>query len=520
MPISFSNQFQKIANSIAKTSSNRTTKANPRFAFQYTINMTFVDGNGVAYSVDQNFIKYVCFDFDYEANTIPVIYVSFSATMDLYNLLMVNEKTGKVFFELYRDNKYSETSLTTRTIKGEFSYIPSTGNINYSQELENDITADNSYKVITIALINETLLNFTKTYINRIFRKVDTNTMIGMVLEKMTEIGDVIIKAPKYSVQFESELIPPITTVKQFLSYLFNQAPFYDTDFVFFLDFDKCYLLDKNGEGCEVADGSYHSVIFDISDVTNSESYYEGLELDDANGAYIVHINPANSNVKLNRSQDRVANRLVVIGEEGYNEDMDVKIDVNSTAFSTDKLSFIRATDATLIKNIMESNTVFFTVQKPYIDAQVFTPNKKYLVSNYGKDYNGVYTLAYKKEVIINNGGIFNESSEFGLNKVGNITDTGGVAAKNASDLSKGKYYATTDKNGSGISSTTAARNTTSSNYNVKTMNNPSGTKSSNNKVSATKYKRALLDASGPTKTLKSTIQNPDLMRKINFKNT
>lgn len=506
-----------------------TTKTNPRYAFQYTITLDFVDGDGETHRVDQNFIKYVSFDFDYEVNTIPVIYVSFSATNEIYDLLMENEQVGKVFFNLYRDNKYSNSSLSVRTVKGEFSYIPSTGNLNYTEELDlGSSTADNSYRVITIALIDEARLNLTKMYTNRIFHEIDTSTLLGILLEDIAKIGDVIIKAPKYIANLGTEIIPPMTSIKSFLKYLFNQAPFYDTDFIFFLDFDRCYLLDKKGEGCEIEDGTYHTIVFDIQSVMSPESYYDGIELDDSEGQYTIHVNPSNANFILNRSQDRVANRLVVINEEGYNEDMDVRLDVNSTAYSADKLSFIRATDARLIKNIMESNTVFVTIQKPYIDSQIFTPNKKFRIANYPsntkytngyKDYNGDYTLAYKKEIIINNGGIFNELSEFGLRRVGNVMSTGGVATDNATNQSKNKYY---------VNSTTTPSSSTKFNSKYKKSQTiiSSSTKATRNKddkkeentSNEVRAVRPVLNASGPTKVIKATEQNPNLMRNIGYR--
>ena len=507
-----------ILKNVSHLSASKTTKDNPRYAFQYDIELIFVDGEGNTYNINKNFIKFIVFDYEYEENTIPVIYVSFSTTNEIYDMVLQNAQVGKVFFSLYRDNKYSESSLSVRTIEGEFSYIPSTGNINYTENLSSESTADNSYKEMTIALIDEEKLNMTKMYTNKVFKDIDTDTIIGIVLEKLIELGITVIKAPKYSVPLENEIIPPMTSVKTFLSYLFNQAPFYDTDFVFFLDFDKCYLLDKNGEGCEVDDGTLHTVIFEICDVTDRRAYFEGIEIDEGNGAYMVYINPADANASINRSQDRVANRLVVIGEEGYDEEMDVNIDVNSTAFSEDKLAFIRGSDAILLKNIMESNTIFFTLQKPYIDANVFTPNKKFLISNYGYEYNGVYTLAYKKEIISNNGGAFNEFSEFGLRKVGNISETGGIGAQSASNQAKSKSYSTNDLHISTSSTrgnSEAAKNTKSSNYTVSTIMNPRS--SNRNAVTASKstYVRAMLDASGPSKTIKANKNKPDLLRKI-----
>ena len=46
-----------------------------------------------------------------------------------------------------------------------------------------------------------------------------------------------------YNKEFPNIIFPPLTSRNEFLKYLFSKYNFYDTDFRFFMDFDKCYLL-------------------------------------------------------------------------------------------------------------------------------------------------------------------------------------------------------------------------------------------------------------------------------------
>ena len=506
---------EKITNK--KTSTNRSTKNAPRIAYQYGVEMHITTPSG-EFDVDRQFIKYIVFDYDYENYTMPVIYVGFSATKDVYNALMTFEaqKAGKVFFNLYRNDAYASTALNIRTVSGEFSFIPSTDNLNYVEELDDATTADNSYKTITIALMSEDLMNRSKSYVNRIFTETSTNNLLAVALEGLSEVSTVIMKCPQYSVDLSNQIIPPMTNREQLIEYIFNEAPFYDTNFTFFLDFDRTYLLDRSGEGARIEDNTLHTVIFDITQATNSSSYYEGLEVRESEGAYIVNINPADAKASLNRSQDRVANRLVVVNEDGYNEEMDVPLEVNTTAYSSDKLSFKRGVDAKLIKNNMESNTLFFTVQKSYIDANIFTPNKKYMVSNYAKgaDYNGTYTLSYKREVIVNSAGTFNESSEFGLRKVGNIESTGGLGAANASNNSKRPegYYSNSGGSSGSTNPNTASR--TNTNGSSSSGSNSTGTNSgTQNAPKTAKGFVPLQNAAGPKVILHESPRYRTLMR-------
>ena len=265
-------------------------------------------------------------------------------------------------------------------------------------------------------------------------------------------------------------------------------------------------------------DGTPHTVIFNIDQVTASESYYEGLEVNNNSGTYMVHINPANAKASLNRAQDRVANRLVVVGEDGYDESMDVPIEVNTTAYSSDKLSFKRGMDAGLIKNNMESNSLFFVVQKPYINASLFTPNKRYEVANYAKgaDYNGTYTLSYKREVIINDAGTFNESSEYGLRKVGNIEATGGVGASRASDNSRKSDVYYTNKSSPGSTNSNTAKNTSTPSSNNSSSNNsstPSTNSGGQNQRMVSSGFIPLQNAAGPKYILHESPTLKNLMR-------
>ncbi len=96
----------EVLKNVSHLSAEKTTKDNPRYVFQYHIELTFVDGDGRTHNIDQNLVNFVVFDYEYEENSIPIIYVSFSATNEIYDLIMENTQVGKVFFTLYRDNKY------------------------------------------------------------------------------------------------------------------------------------------------------------------------------------------------------------------------------------------------------------------------------------------------------------------------------------------------------------------------------------------------------------------------------
>ena len=259
-------------------------------------------------------------------------------------------------------------------------------------------------------------------------------------------------------------------------------------------DFDKIYLTDRNGKGCTVNDNKPKSIIFNIASVTTYSSYFEGIEI--TNGAYYLNINPANTNITLNKGQDKVANQIITVSESGNVESTNVS--VNNNYDSKTKQKFIRGGNATLIKNSMESNSIIIDIEKDNIDGSIFTPNKIYNISNYEeyKQYDGYYSLISRKEVIKNKNGNFTISTSIKLRKVGNITSIGGAIATAAGSMVNGVY--TYVYNGSTTTTDTTKKTTTTATpvntSTVTTDGNPySGTK--NTIVSTIKSRNMILSS-------------------------
>ena len=152
-----------------------------------------------------------------------------------------------------------------------------------------------------------------------------------------------------------------------------------------------------------------------------------------------------------------------------------VDLDVNSNADSTTKQAFMRGSNAVLYKNIVESNTILLEFTKENLDGSIFTPNKRYMVNNFPgyEEYNGTYTLLYKKETIKNTNGEFGIAVSIGLKKVGNIQAlglAGTLSANRRSTSSSAKYTTTASSVGSRANGTTSSTRTptTTASYNTR----------------------------------------------------
>ena len=295
--------------------------------------------------------------------------------------------------------------------------MPSDSNPNYRESLNTDNSMkDASYKKIMLGLVSVDLTNQLRKSFNDVYTNIDTNTLISIALDGTKPV----IEKIKYNKTYDRILIPPVANRLKMLEFIFNKDEFYDTNFRYFIDFDRSYLLSKSGEAVDAGDGQIQDIILDIKSITADEAYYEGIQV--KNGAYYIYVNPAASNVSLNQGTEKVANQIVAIdGDSGMQE---LSLNINNTEGSDTKQMFVRTSNAALYKNELESNTIAIDVIKQNIDGSCFTPNKCISISNYGEysKYNGKCIMTYKKELYKPCGGGFEVSCSLGLKKVGNIT--------------------------------------------------------------------------------------------------
>lgn len=402
-------------------------------AYRYSSRIMYSDNNG-SEDLGSMFIRYIVIENYYVSKPIPVIYLSIALQPDIYNKIVNNENAGgKIYLELNCYNALSNLYVSKNSFREDFNYIISNSDPAYTSPLdEGSKTPDDNYKIITLGLISTKLMNANKAekdknngiLISGVFGKIDTDTIISKIIEGIEKFNiHSVIKPPTHNNQFNQLIIPPMNNRKQIINYIFDKAPFYDTSFIYYMDFNNLYLVDQVPDGTIVNDDELPRVIFRIHNLAEETSYIEGMMIQ--NDAYIIDINPTHITIVPNKVQDKVANNLVTIDENGV---MDVKeINVNAALGSEPKYTFKRGGNAQLYKNIFESTSVQVKIAKESLNGSLFTPNKRYSIMNYEAkpEYNGEYYLVQKREIIKNNMGVLRSSIEFTLCKIGNIEDIG-----------------------------------------------------------------------------------------------
>ena len=361
-----------------------------------------------------NYIKYLVIDSNYETIYMPVIYLSLSVNKETYKLLLANENGGKIYLRINRYNEYSQNKLFKKYIEGQFTYLTSNDNPNYAEDLSSSNDEDNMYMLINLALMDMGIVNKEKKSFNGIYKDIDQGTLILRAFQEV----DSIICPLKYNPHYDTIMIPPLSSIHKYLYYLFDLCPFYDTNYMFFMDFDKTYLLDYSGNYCISADNQKENVQINIHSVLDDESYYEGMEEDEY--GYTMEINPAYTTFTLNKTTDKISNQFVFVDDEGEIQKVDVN--VNAAEDSVVKQIFVRKEHAKLYMNAINSSAKELEVMKESLDSSIITPNKAFTINNYkDHNYDGKYTLIYKREIIRNISGSFRNSVSLGLRKVGAI---------------------------------------------------------------------------------------------------
>ena len=105
-----------------------------REAYKAKLQISFILNNQIT-EIGEKLVKYIMIENLYESRFMPVIYVSLSLGNELYTKIVENEKAGKIYLCIQKYNAYSGSALYKDYIKGQFTYILSTSNPNYSEEL-------------------------------------------------------------------------------------------------------------------------------------------------------------------------------------------------------------------------------------------------------------------------------------------------------------------------------------------------------------------------------------------------
>ena len=371
--------------------------------FRYKVTLRYVMENNDEIIIDSNQISYVAVDKDFDNKNMPVIAIVASIEKDVLDDMIRHVNDNILTLGIYRYDVNNQTdNITKKCIHDRFIYIlpddiSKTAVIDYP----NGEGKEGLYKDVTLWLLPQDAVNNNKQTINGVFKNATMNTMI---LNSTNYLGKMLLEPIKYDNKYDQVIIPPQNSISEYISFLNNDlSVFYDTPYRFFIDFDMTYIVSSSGHVVRSKNESIFTFDIQISSIIPQEEDDTGMYIDTRNNKNVIYVNSANVNYTRNNITNKMVNSITTIDSSGnvYRRD----VESNNTKV-TKKLSTIinlSNTDNNAVNNIVSSismNNVCVSIVKNDLDANVFTMNKAYIITdNTHPEFNGRYLISSVKQM-------------------------------------------------------------------------------------------------------------------------
>ena len=386
-------------------------------SFKADCSASLVTVNGSEYPFNRAYIKSVVTDYRYKDRIMPIIYLILEPDDDLYNTIIDNATDGTITLRCVNFDNNSGTGFQKEIISDNFIYfVPS--KFNYTKEIDDSARSQDKSlytEHIVLGLIKSTHIFLNKQSYNGVYEETDTEKLLAKFTEGLPNLMQDEIEI---NTEYESFLLPPQSTRTGAIDYLFTRDPFFNTKYLFFMDFTKTYLLNTSGMARNVAKST---ILFQIDDINEKSAYYTGFSKDLDNGTYIIYVNMSNVNVSINTTTEKSYNQTV----STYTDEVTVvDSDINKFNKSTQNMQqFTKANEmgTEIRKQLIDNTAVTINLSKMNMDSTLITPDKQYQV-NYGKysSYNGNYLLLYKREMLVQTGESYDTTCIIGLQRIAN----------------------------------------------------------------------------------------------------
>lgn len=392
-------------------------------AFKYILEMSLLIGKK-SYDIPKNAVKTIIINSDYDKNNMPIVYLRIRVSTTLYNQMVLNSDKATISFRLFKYDDKSISGIKESYIEDNFTYsMPTDPNYNEAMEqyVSGSSTANSdvaeSYLEGYIALTSLHLVADNMKLINAIVK--DTDVM--SIVHKYTSHMNMCIEPFDNRDHIDQLIIPPITSINKLLSFLNNEYCFYKNGYRYFRNFNTTYLLSVNGNPIQDGINTYNTIIISICDPLDNKGKSNAIDLDRTNHAYIVYVDAASTTLKIDKFINKSYNSIIGVDTEGNM--LQEGLNVPATPDSTEKAMFERIDNLEYLYNVkssIESSTVMVIVSKTEIDSSIFSPNKQYQIKHYSqsREYDGKYILAYKKEIMMQQGDQYIGNVLFALRRI------------------------------------------------------------------------------------------------------
>lgn len=361
------------------------------------------------FTIDYTNIRSIVIDHDYKSNNMPLIYIILNLSTKIIDKVISNKDTGVFIISIQKCVDNSDLpDLWIDYISDTFLYfltedINKTDKRDYENENEG---RDDIYKEITVGLLSQNLVNHNKKTVNGILR---ANDMMSAVSYVAGNGRPMVVEPFENNNSIRNLFLPPKTSVAKSIEYLNGIKVFYNTPYIYYMDFDVSYLLSSRGRQVPKKGDKINTVMIVLRNDYDMSARIQGMSINESNKYYYIEIGAGNAEVADFKERSKSYTTLRYTNTAGKNSDMQVT-KVNSNSNFVSKTSHVRAPNDNpgLLTNARRTSEFYMSITKTDLDASVFTPNKEYIINAedvYDKSYSGRYLLRRKRELFFKSTG-------------------------------------------------------------------------------------------------------------------
>lgn len=389
--------------------------------YRYTADLKYVL-NGTVYDIDTPSIKTMAIDRDYINRNMPMVFITLGVYQSLANKMRLNQDTGYFILDIKRCIYNSgNPDLFTNYISDKFIYFIA-GDIDIDNNVEYKEDEPDENIIVTLGLLSADHVNKNKKIINGV-----VDGKLSSIMYYVTSGLPVLIEPVKNNVMMKELVLPPLNSVAKALEYLNSVQVFYDTPYIFFIDFDMSYLLSSSGKYVKAKNDTITTVIMNIFHWEDDpESKIQGINTNKGQSVYQINISSANCEISDNNLSEKLFRKINAANTSGINTSGNIAARTSKSPIVSKSKSVRIGNDNNGLLNHMihtiDSSAVQIVVQKTDIDPDIFTINKEYHIdayNAYGSDiYNGRYLLVRKRELYVRDDETFTSNTMLSFKKL------------------------------------------------------------------------------------------------------
>lgn len=392
--------------------------------FMYTVDISYISNNKEI-DLDSKTINTLTISHNYEKYTQPLILISMQIQTHILNKMKKRAKIDKIYLKIQNYDSKSNSKVLKTYIEEQFNYYFSDSNLDYSYDLDEQAQEDqsqsNSYQKVQFALLKPQLVNnINKKVYNAVYNSGD---IMSVVLDNMPNVKNCVIEPFDNKKKIKNLVIVPTSGIVNLLKYLNRKYSFYKTNYRFYMDFNKTYLLSKKGKAIDIKDGNFNNIKIEIKTNIEENARTIGMVIDKTNKVYIIPVDVNNTTTDIDLTSDKNYNNIYAIDSNGNTNSVDLD---NNKAMDTDTISTVYKVEngnlefIDVLKSDIKLNSNIINITKADLDVSVITPNRAYNLQHIDKykSLNGKYLIMQKQEVYMQQDNEFRCSTMLSLAKV------------------------------------------------------------------------------------------------------